>query len=155
MPRSRQRNDKKQGVLLRPPNESDRILQLVQEMGGQFQREMEESDFQRWLRDLARFPIAAIEFAFEKWHENGRFFPQPADIRDLCNAWTPNIPVYMDGCNALCKLRHGKGYGTADVLWLYGQYMKKRKGSALNEPEIEILLDMLDKHRKHAPAWRL
>lgn len=156
MPRSKQASDKRQGVLLRPSNESDRILQLIQEMGSQFQRELDESDFQRWLRDLARFPMQAIEFAFEKWHENGRFFPQPADIRDLCNAWAPQAKAYMDGCDAICKVRHGNGYGATDIMWIYGQYEKQRQalGRALSEAEVEEILVALDKHRKRAPQWR-
>ena len=160
MQKSKQHSNEKQGVLLRPSHESDRILVLIQESAEQFHVELENDKFQRWLRDLARYPLTAIEFAFEKWHLGGRFFPQPADIIELCKAWEPNIPQYVEGCDALCKARHGKGYSGIDMKYLCSLIGKKimaekrRSDQKFTEAEIDALLDQLDDKRGQSPDWR-
>lgn len=161
MRRLTQASDKRQGVLLRPSHESDKILQMIQESSQQFGKELEDADFQRWLRDLARYPLTAIEFAFEKWHLGGRFFPQPADILELCTAWEPNIPKYVEGCDALCKGRHGNGYSETDMKYLCELVSAKITSEhrsldqSLTDADIDALLDDLDKKRGGAPEWRV
>jgi hypothetical protein len=157
MPPYRQRKDKKLGELLRPSHESDRILDLLRIQASQFHHELEEDELKRWLRDLSKFQLKAIDFAFEQWRMNGRFFPMPADIMQLCSAWAPEEKKYIEGCNAECRARHGKGYGTADVQWLLRRYYAMKDqlpNRRMTAGEINNLLDELDKKRGAAPEWR-
>jgi hypothetical protein len=116
---------------------------------------LEQGEIERWVQDLSQFPIAAIEWAFENWRRSGRFFPVPGDILDQCIAWAPSTGTTL--CDAECKKRHGKGYGSNDIVWLLAKYNQKRAqlpNRPLTDGEVEALMDDLDKHRGHAPLWR-
>ena len=64
---------------------------------------------------------------------------------------------HAPGCDVFCKLRHGRGYGQADMLKLFNMYVAKRQelNGPLKKAEILALFDELDKWRGAPPAWRV
>lgn len=46
-------------------------------------------------------PLADLRYAFENWNRNGRFFPKPKDISDLCEAYRMSLANQQNpiGCS--------------------------------------------------------
>jgi hypothetical protein len=156
MPQSKPRRRKGNGEVVMPLSVSERIFELLKLQANTFPpKELSQDEVERWIRDLEPFSLEAIEYAFDKWRTNGRFFPVPADILDLCSSWNPP-EMERKGCNAECRSRHGKGYGGVDMEYLYERYNQKRSelNRVLTDGEINLLLEDLDKKRGHAPDWR-
>lgn len=106
--------------------------------------------------DLNRYSEEAIKFAFEEHRLLAMYFPVPGQIIDLCRTWQPP-QQFVHGCDAECRSRHGRGYGTEDVIWLlkrYGEVRESLPNSRLTDGEINKLYDELDQKRGQAPAWR-
>lgn len=135
-------------------NVSDAIDSILKEMQNIFPKELTDAEIEHWHRDLQPFPIPTIEWAFDAHRRNGRFFPVFGEILDLCIAYAPNNGQPI--CDSECKRRHGKGYGSNDILWLLEQHNRKRDelNRPLTEAELEPLYEALDTHRGHKPQWR-
>jgi hypothetical protein len=159
MQQSKQQKRKPQGELMPPSNVLDRIDYWLKDQLREFpsKGELSIEEIEHWHQDLGRFPIAAIDWAFDSWRKSGRFFPVYGVILDYCAAWEPpQASQHVPGCSKECAARHGRGYHMNDVRWLYRAYVKKREevNGPLNEPEIELLLGALDKKRGKPPDWR-
>lgn len=156
MPKSRPRRRPGHGELIPPSSVSDRIDSLLKEHLAIFpsKAELTQEEYEHWHGDLGRFSIQAIEYAFEEWRRNGHFFPVYDDILQLCKAWQPNS--IRKRCGDECESRHGKGYGTADVLKLWQMHTTARQqlGRQLTEEEWEGLYGALDHWRGGAPEFR-
>ncbi len=155
MRRSTTQRRKEHGEVIPPLSVSDRIDSLLKEHLAIFttKTELTEAEIEHWQRDLGRYSLAAIEYAFDCWRRGGRFFPVYADIIELCDAWLPSETTYKHGCSAECKAQHGTGYGESDVMALakifaerYPEGLKRR----LSREEREALIDELDRRRKAA-----
>ncbi len=156
MPQSKQRKRNAQGVLIPPSSLLDVIDKGLKDMSLTWpQKDLTAAEIDLWHRDLGNFTKGAIEYAFECWRRNGRFFPVYGDILDLCIAFTPP-EVTKRGCSIECRERHGKGYNENDVAKLFKLY--ETRMSQLSRPmtdaEIDTLLDDLDKWRGKHPDWR-
>jgi hypothetical protein len=159
MPSSKQRKTKQQGELMPPSSALDAITNLLKDQLRTFPSKgvLSDEEIAHWHQDLGRFPIAAIEWAFENWRKNGRFFPVYGDILDQCIGWEPAVaPQYAPGCSKECRERHGKGYNWNDMKMLFDLYVAKRAevNGPLRKAEILPLFDRLDKVRGGAPEWR-
>ena len=150
MKRSRAKKKSGQGELLRPLIESERILELLRVQAQQFKYVLEDEETHRWLRDLNKFKIDAVVWAFENWRLNGHFFPVPDDIISQCEAWEPAPAGPIRYAN------HGEGYSENDILSLWKSFtsLREQLKRPLNDEEISTLLDILDKKRGRSPAWR-
>ena len=125
------------------------------------QKELFAEEIGNWERDLDHFTVEQIEWAFDCWRRNGRWFPVYGDIIDLCIAYEPPTKsTHQPGCSRECKERHWRGYSGQDMIILYELYNKKiaaekrPKDKPLTDAEMDLLLDQLDKHRGKAPGWR-
>ena len=158
MPKSRPRRQAGHGEILPPLTMQDRIKEFLLVQVETFPpKELTTAEVERWIRDLSGYRLEAIDFAFDNWRRNGTFFPVPADILSLCDAWLPQEQVAR-GCTKECKERHHKGYGETDVLKLWNLFNAKRAqvNRELTEAEQEELLVALDSSRAGgAPEWRL
>lgn len=156
MPQSRPRRRKGNGEVVPPLSVSDRIDSLLKEHLTIFpsKGDVTVEEIEHWHRDLQPFPVQAIEWAFDCHRRNARFFPLYGEILDLCIAYAPTTGQSV--CDTECRRKHGKGYGSNDILWLLEKYNQKRAAvnRALNEDEMEEIYKALDKHRGYAPQWR-
>lgn len=163
MPKSKQRVRKDTGEVLPSSKKHDRIRELLKIQLLTFpQKELFEEELGNWERDLDPFPLPAIEWAFDNWRRNGRWFPVYGDILDQCIAYEPPEKyAYSPGCDAECRQRHHKGYNETDMKIL-NQFVVslvlaegRPKDQRLSEDEIESILSQLDQKRGSAPEWRL
>jgi hypothetical protein len=161
-------------------------LQSLGETATIFSKTLTDIDYKIWGVVLRGCSDKAIAFAFEKWNENGKFFPKPAEVLELIAAYqlseTPKVQLCgkcMDGwivtnpdaspadyvvrrcncvdqavtdqkiaehiCDAACKRRHGRGYHTNDVIWLWKERQKSSK--PWTEADYESALKRLDSTR--------
>lgn len=155
MPQSKQARRSGRGTISPPLSKPDRIVDLLTIQTETFpQKALSSGEIERWKEDLDAYPLAAIEWAFENWRKNGQFFPVPNDILDQCKAWAPGGTHKT--CDAECKSRHGKGYGEADMMYLWERYSQKRSevNRTLTDNEVEALMLDLDKKRGVVPDFR-
>jgi hypothetical protein len=163
MPKSKQRKPSDKGETMTPSRVLDVIDNCLKDMSRTWPaKELSSEEIEHWHQDLGPFPVKAIEWAFDNWRRNGRFFPVYGDILDQCVAWEPPEHTRKPICDAQCKADHGKGYHWNDVYWL----LVKLKAPcavgaefARKEPvkpgEIEALMEELDRKRPGgAPEWR-
>ena len=160
MPRSIPHRAKDTGELIPPSSTLDRIDYWLMEMRRTWpQKELETEEIANWHRDLGRFPVEAIDWAFDSHRRNGRFFPIYGQILDLCITWEPKQKggYYAPGCSKECKAKHWTGYNQRDIMHLYDAYVAKRQelNGPLKKPEILALFDELDKWRGKPPEWRM
>lgn len=162
MSRSKQQKIKASAEVLPPLNVLDRIDSLLQEHLVTFpsKGELTAGEIEHWHQDLSPFPIKAIDWAFDCWRRNGRFFPVYGDILDLCIAWSPPGNKYSAICDEACKKRHGRGYGLVDIK-IMGKLVDMKiadkdrpAGQRLSDQEIEEILEQVDKKRGSSPEWR-
>jgi len=158
MPKSTTPRRKGRGAVVQPLTWFDRVDDLLKLQLATFpsKTELTEEEIERWHRDLEKYPIEAIDWAFDNHRRLSRFFPVPSDILDQLRTWEPE-QKYVDGCSRECQKRHGKGYGTNDMVWLAEAYVmasKRLNRKALTDVEWEELLDQLDKKRGESPEWR-
>jgi hypothetical protein len=117
-----------------------------------FSKDLSEPEMDYWISLMDGISVSVWRQAFDNWQRNGRFFPKPKDILELCE-------IYGDKAKPtrIVFPHHGEGYGSADIDWLWKAYANKRScvnHRALNDEEVNALLDELDKKRGHSPAWR-
>lgn len=158
MPQSKPRRRKGHGELVPPLSVLDRIDSLLKEHLSIFpsKPELTEAEIEHWHQDLGSFPMEAIEYAFDSWRRNARFFPVYADIVELCGAWRSSQKS-SSSCDDECKARHHRGYGWNDILKLWKMAAAKRAevNRKLTESEWETLWTELDKWRGRPPDWKL
>jgi hypothetical protein len=160
--RSTPRKSKARGEVMAPLSVLDKLDSLLKEHLAIFQTkgELTEAEIEHWHRDLGVFPIPAIEYAFDCWRRNGRFFPVYGDILDLCIAWAPAEKTGYVKCDAECRERHHRGYNEVDIKTLYQLVVAKVSAAErmpqnkLTKTEISELLDQLDAKRGSSPDWR-
>lgn len=154
MPKSKQQKPKASGVVMPPLSVSDRIDSLLKEHLAIFpsKGELTDEEIQHWHKDLAPFSLVAIEWAFDNWRRSGLFFPLYGAILDMCVSYEPPQTA-AHSCDAICHARHGKGYNTNDMLWLFA---KMQQAYATGDvPDTEALMTQLDaKRHGGAPEWR-
>lgn len=157
MPSSRQRRRSGRGEVMPPLSVLDRIDALLKEHLSIFptKTELTEPEIEHWHRDLNPYTVEAIEYAFDSWRRNGRFFPVYADIIELCQAWEPPVKIKPE-CSEECMSRHWRGYGWPDVMRLWTLYNAKivELKRRLNATEVEKLYEQIDQERGQVPAWR-
>jgi hypothetical protein len=156
MLRSTQHKHNAQGELIPPSSKLDAIDACLKDMSRTWpMKELTPEEINHWHLDLGVFPLLAINWAFDSWRRNGRFFPVFGDILDLCVAWEPKVSGHAI-CNVECKRRHYRGYGETDMIKLWKLYGDKHQNrlTPLTDAEWEALYDDLDKWRGKAPEWR-
>lgn len=65
-------------------SERQRLLKTCQQL---FAKELTEEEIKFWIAFLTPLSLAEVRYAFDNWNRNGRFFPKPKDIGDLCEAF--------------------------------------------------------------------
>lgn len=116
-------------------------------------KELFEEEIANWVRDLSPFPASAIEWAFENWRRNGRFFPVYGDIIDQCIGWEPADKPMRPICDSECKSRHRKGYGWKDMYAAFEMMCQAVRGK--KPIDSEAILKVIDSKRENgAPEWR-
>jgi hypothetical protein len=117
-----------------------------------YARVIQAEEFSIWKKFLESEPPQAVDWAFQDWQRNGRFFPRPHDILELIAAFK----VKIDPPKRERYEHHGEGYGEQDIKLLWR--LQKEKRTAVNRPltdaEIDGLLNELDRRRGASPAWR-
>lgn len=126
-----------------------RALEATAELFG---KELSGSELEIWTSVLHRYPDSSVDWACATWQRNGKFFPKPSEILELIQSFmaTQSQP---QKCEQECQRRHGKGYHTNDVNWLFKRYLVAIK----DDPKANLtdLLDELDSKRQGgAPEWR-
>jgi len=118
-----------------------------------FNRELSDSEIEVWISVMSEISDSALSYAVDNWLRNGRFFPTPADITGLANAYATHTASTLR-CDAECRRCHGRGYHTNDLMWLW----KKRQSSAKKQwssADYEAAMTELDSKREAGkPAWR-
>jgi hypothetical protein len=118
-----------------------------------FSRTLEPEEWEAWRGFLESQPSSAVEWAFDSWQRNGRFFPKPKDILEL-------VAMYEDAKRPATFVRyehHGQGYGEGDflALWKMVSAESLRVGHKLTQGEIWQLLEDVDAQRPAgAPDFR-
>jgi len=88
MPRQARRSpNETQAVLLRPPEESQRILVALVEMSLRLHKPMSEEYQRQILKDLSSYPVQAIEYSLDNWGRNAKVLPSLADLLQLLRSW--------------------------------------------------------------------
>ena len=163
MPKSTQQKNKGKGQPILPSIVYDVIDRELKAHLTYFpsKGEITEGEIATWHRDLEVFQIKAIEWAFDCWRRNGRFFPVYGDILDLCIAYQPREITQKNGCDAECRRNHFRsyswGYDGGDLLWMWAKLAEiDHKPSPA---EWNKLLDELDSKRDGgappaAAEWR-
>jgi len=156
MPRSAPHRRKGRGEIITPLSKRELIEDCLKVQLETFpQKELTPGEIERWEMDLAHYSEAAIKFAFEEHRRLAMFFPVPGQIIDLCETWV-SPAAYKWACDQECRDRHGRGYGEADVLYLWYRLeaLRATLGRSVSAGEINGLLDDLDVKRGNPPAWR-
>lgn len=126
-----------------------RALETTSEIFG---KELGPNEMKIWTNILRGCSDSSIEWAFDSWSRNGKFFPKPSEIIELIQAFnfTQTRPQQ---CEPECQQRHGKGYHGNDVVWLFKRYLLALKTDPNAKPE--HFMDELDSKRQGgAPEWR-
>ena len=117
-----------------------------------FGKELGAEETKTWTVVLRACSDSSIVWAFESWSRNGKFFPKPSEILELVQAFNVS-QLQPNKCAPECQRRHGKGYHTNDVNWLFKAYLVQLK----TNPKVKVadLMDELDgKRQGGAPEWR-
>lgn len=76
-----------QGVLLRPLGESEKIDDAFLQMSNRLGRPLGQERMEQLQRDLANYPVAAIEYALDSWGRNAKVLPALADLLTLLTSY--------------------------------------------------------------------
>lgn len=83
-------------------------------------KDMTVEEAEVWKKKLSHYSDSAIEYAFEAWERNGKFFPKPAEIIELIDAHNQShlapLPRYEN---------HGGGLNEKDVLAMYKLFLER------------------------------
>lgn len=127
-------------------------LKALEDTAELFSKDLTATELGIWTSILQRHNDAAVEWACSNWVRNGKFFPKPSEILELIHAFESS-QSQPQKCEPECQRRHGKGYHTNDVTWLFKRYTAELK----TNPQVKLsdLMDELDKNRQGgAPEWR-
>jgi hypothetical protein len=150
--RGRHLPNETQGVLLRPLGESEKIEDALLQMSNRLGRPLSQERIEQFQRDLGSYPVSAIEWTLDSWARNLKVLPALSDLLQLLRTWhVENMPE--EKCSDERRYRHGKGYGTNDVLRLWK--MRQASGKSWTEADYAAALNQLDRTRQGgAPEWR-
>lgn len=139
-----------QQALLRPLEESSKILAAMTAMSNRIGKPFSGERMDQLLHDLEVYPVNAVEWALDSWSRNARVLPALSDLLQLLRTWHAEN-VAEENCE--CSHLHGTGYGVEDIRWLMqrrGQFAERFSISQWEE-----LFAELDKKRAGgAPEWR-
>lgn len=149
---ARRSQNETQGQLLRPVIECSKILDAIAAMSLRLGRPMSAERQDQLLRDLENYPVAAIEWAIDNWGKNAKTLPVLGDLVQLLRTWhVDNDP--RNSCEPECQARHGRGYGTGDLLWLWKQRIASNR--PWDDDMYEMAMSVLDGKREGGvPEWR-
>lgn len=140
--------------LIRPENEQEKIDDALSLMATRVRGVLTERMFEMWHRDLAVYPLDAIEWALDTYGRMAKRLPALGDITELLKTWQGSVPTY--GCEQECQELHGKGYSTNDLAWLLKRRMANHTpGAKWSIADWEQAFKELDAQRAGgAPKWR-
>jgi len=122
MARSRRLPKGTQQELLRPLEESDRILQALVKMATRIGKPFSEARMQQLHDDLSSYSVEAIEWAVDCHGRNSKVLPALADLLKLLSTWQ------YDNVDDRDRSEDGTGYNGGDIVWLFkkiGQVREK------------------------------
>jgi hypothetical protein len=102
-----------QQILLRPLQESNKILDLLVEMSLRINRPMSEEWMKQFLKDTNNFPMLAVEHMIQEWGSTGKALPKLSETKQI-------IEIYIAEHTALELCGH------CDTGWVHG--FKDAKG---------------------------
>jgi hypothetical protein len=105
--RARRSQNETQQTLLRPLEESEKILSALVKMSLRLHKPMSQEYQEQILADLGPYPVAAIDYALDAWGRNAKVLPTLADILGLLRSWAANN-VIVETC------------GNCDSGWIAG-----------------------------------
>jgi hypothetical protein len=117
-----------------------------------FSRPIEPEEWDIWRRCVGKIPDNTITYASENWQRNGKWFPKPKEILDICEAYRAAkiLPSQVRYAH------HGEGYNEGDMMALW-KIVSARAGAGrkMTQAEIWQVLDEIDAKRPEgAPEWR-
>lgn len=155
--RSKQSKTKHAQEILPTSQKLDAVLKWLQKMLDAFPQKgkVTQEEIEDWCRDLTPFSLQAIDFAFESHRRNALFFPLYGQILDLCISYDPPEQQVRStaNCDAICKARHGKGYGWRDMYAAY-ELMRQAVKEGRKIDSEEILKIINSKREGGAPEFR-
>lgn len=84
-----------------------------------YSKEMKALDIKAWQEFLKGHTSQAIEWAFENWQRNSKFFPRPKDILDLLGTWKVENRLQFRSCGKCeegwLRIFEGKTAGGHDI----------------------------------------
>lgn len=84
-----------------------------------FSRSLAAPEIEVWKQFLESYSQKAIEYAFENWQRNGRFFPKPKEILELVNAFKLSNTIEFEPCKECqegwIRIYEGKTAGGHDI----------------------------------------
>jgi hypothetical protein len=127
MPRSSRSKTKPAHTMMPSSQRLDAIDNWLQKMLNAFPAKgtITPEEINDWHKDLANFSLEAIDFAFEKHRTNAIFFPLYGQIIDLCISYEPPEPPST--FTRIPSEEYGKGYGQADILWLWNRAFGRQR----------------------------
>ena len=139
-----------QTTLLRPPEESDRVLQALVQMATRIGKPFSEQRMQQFHDDLISYPVQAIEYFCDCWGRSAKVLPALSDALALVQTWYAD---HSEPTNCDCSHLHGRGYGTNDLMWLMNQRGKSAESFSISQWE-ELMARLDAKREGGAPNWR-
>jgi hypothetical protein len=113
MGRSKRLRSGTQQELLRPLEESDKILAALVRMATRIGKPFSEARMQQLHDDLAGFSVDSIEWALDTHGRNSKVLPSLADLLKLLSTWQ------YDNADDRDRSRDGTGYNGGDIVWLF------------------------------------
>jgi hypothetical protein len=78
------------------PDDDIRFANLMQRLDERFgtpDRPLSEAKIAIYFEDLRSLPIEGIEYAEAEWGKRQKWFPKPADLRELAMGWQARQPA--------------------------------------------------------------
>jgi len=116
-----QRNLSETSETLPPSTTLLKQAQLLKTSQAIFSKDLAPEEIQFWKNFLQPFGLPEIEYAFENWNRNGRYFPKPAEIKEL-------IESYRESKRPAYRLQAPPmpgGFGKVEILALWGLVNKR------------------------------
>ena len=138
--------------------ELSRLKACLETASAFFKTTVSEGEGKVWKEILSRASISEIEDAFRAWHfkQWGDTYPRMPTPGEIVDSAMQAREQARLAARCACGFRHGKGYGSEDVAWLW----KKRKEGTTADvrwsiAQWEEVFGELDAKRPDkAPAWR-
>lgn len=149
MAKSRRLQSRTQQELLRPLEESDRVLQALVKMATRIGKPFSEARMQQLHDDLVSYPVEAIEWAADTIGRNSKVLPALADFLKLLSTWQ-----YEDAGDRDRSQDH-TGYEGSDIYWLFKKIAQIRKNFdriPTNEEYIAMYKELNQTRKGGTPA---